>query len=202
MMKEMKKFGIACSALMILAVLILSGCSSDGQQENDSGVVNSTAQNNGNIGTITNYTPDYSQVPEEGEMAPDFQYQNADGEILFISDLKGKAVLLNFWQVRCPPCVHEMPFLQQVYEEWVTEDFVMLAVNVGEATSTVNGFIEENELTFPILLDTARTTSRLYAIRYVPTTYFIDKEGILQTIKIGAFQSPEQISSYIETVIN
>ena len=55
MMKEMKKFGIACSALLIIAVLVLSGCSSDGQQENDLGAGNSTAQNDGNIGTITSY---------------------------------------------------------------------------------------------------------------------------------------------------
>jgi len=197
------KIVIACSVLLIITGLVVTGCSSAEQQESDTtGAESGTAQNEETIGTITNYSIDFAQVPEEGKKAPDFQFRNPAGEILFLSELEGKAVLLNFWQVRCPPCVYEMPFLQQVYEEWVNEDFVMMAVNVGEPASTVNGFIEEKELTFPIILDTNRNASRLYAIRYVPTTYFIDKDGILQTVKIGAFQGPEQISSIIETIIN
>ena len=53
-----------------------------------------------------------------GNPAPDFQLLTLDGNPVPLSDLQGKPVLINFWQVRCPPCRVEMPYLQQVYEEW------------------------------------------------------------------------------------
>ncbi len=153
------------------------------------------------LGRITDYAIDYSQSLEANKPMPDFQFQNADGEVMFLSDLKGKAVLLNFWQVRCPPCVHEMPFLQAVHDEWSDRGLVVLAINVGESSSTVQSFMESHELSLTVLLDTEQTVSRLYGIRAFPTTFLTDKEGTIAGYKVGAFQSKEEIEAGLSEVL-
>lgn len=153
------------------------------------------------LGKITDYAVDYSQSLEAHKPAPDFQFQNADGEVMFLGDLKGKAVLLNFWQTQCPPCVHEMPFLQAVDDEWSDRGLVLLAINVGESSSAVKRFLESHNLSFPVLLDTKLAVSRLYGIRAFPTTFLMDKDGLIAGYKVGAFQSKEEIEAGIREVL-
>ena len=170
--------------------LLLSGCSSD--ESNQDGPP---------LGMITDYEVDYSQRLEAHKPAPDFQFQDSEGEILFLSDLQGKAVLLNFWQTRCPPCVYEMPFLQQVYEEWSDKGLVLLAINVGESSSKVKDFLQSHDLSLPVLLDTKLSVSRLYGIQAFPTTFLTDKDRLIEGYKVGAFQSREEIEAGIRMVL-
>ena len=177
------------SVSMLVLVLVIVGCSSESNAEGPA------------LGMITNYAIDYSQRLEADKPAPDFQFQNPDGQVMFLSDLKGKSVLINFWQVQCPPCVYEMPLLQQIYDEWTDKGWELLAINVGESSSTVKRFLRSRDLSLPVILDKNQVVYRLYGIRARPTTFLIDTDGTIRAWKIGAFQSKEEIEAGIKTVI-
>jgi len=67
--------------------------------------------------------------------------------------------MINFWATWCPPCRSEMPYIQEIYEEWADKGLVLLAVNIGEETLAVEQFMQEYNLTFPVLLDTDKSVS-------------------------------------------
>ncbi len=144
-----------------------------------------------------------AQGPQVGKPAPDFQLQSLDGQPVSLSDLRGRPVLINFWASWCPPCRFEMPFIQEIYEdkEWSDKGLVILAVNIGESPSLVARFMEDYGLSFPVLLDTNNNVSRDYNIRGIPATFFIDKDGIIQDMKMGAFSGKAEIEMRLSKVI-
>jgi peroxiredoxin len=128
-----------------------------------------------------------------GNLAPNFQLNNLEGKTVSLGDLRGKPVILNFWATWCHPCVFEMPFLQRVYEEQSAEGLVLLAINIGGTSSQVKEFLQAHNLSLTALLDTKQDVAQRYNIQYIPTTFFIDKDGIIQVVKVGAFPSKETI---------
>jgi thiol-disulfide isomerase/thioredoxin len=126
-------------------------------------------------------------APQKGFLAPDFQLETFGHETYRLSDLRGKPVLINFWASWCPPCRSEMPAIQKVYDEYRDQGFEVLAVNsthqdnLGDAIT----FAQIRRLTFPILLDRDGSVGRQYEIRSLPTTFFVDSEGIIQDVVIG-----------------
>ena len=136
-----------------------------------------------------------SQNPWIGKPAPDFQFQSPDGQATSLSDLRGKPVLINFWATWCSPCVYEMPYIQQIYDEWQEKGLVLLAINIGESSSKVKGFLQSHGFSLPVLLDTEGKIAGQYGIRPIPTSFFIDKDGIIQDVKVGPFQSTAEIES-------
>ena len=140
-------------------------------------------------------SPAPAQVPQIGGLAPDFQLLNLDGQVVALSGLRGRPVMLNFWATWCGPCQAEMPFIQEVFEEeeWSDEGLVILTVNVGEDLDRVTRFMESHSFSFPVLLDIKQSVARDYNIRGIPTTFFIDEDGIIQDMKIGAFSGKAEI---------
>ncbi len=146
-------------------------------------------------------SPTPTQGIKVGNLAPDFQLQNLNGNSVSLSDFRGKPVLLNFWASWCPPCRDEMPYLQQVYDEWSAKGLVLLAINIGESSSTVEEFMQSHNLSFPVLLDTKQDVDQKYNIYGIPTTFLIDKDGIIQDIKVGAFQSTAELESSLSKIM-
>jgi len=131
--------------------------------------------------------------------APDFGYQDAQNNQHRLSDLRGEVVLLNFWATWCPPCVYEMPFLQQAYEQ-LPDGVQVLTIDIGEKPETVAAFLEEHGLTLPVLLDRDGAIAAAYRAYNLPTTVIIDAEGIIREYKIGPFSSAEEIFARLERV--
>ncbi len=142
-----------------------------------------------------------SSVPQAGKPAPDFQLQNLDGQAISLSDFRGKPVLVNFWATWCPACRDEMPYLQQIYEEWSGKGLVLLAVNIGENPAQVKRFLQTYNLSLPVLLDTEKSVTQKYHITGIPTSFFIDKDGIIRVKIIGAFPNKEAIEKYLTQII-
>jgi len=94
-----------------------------------------------------------------------------------------------------------MPYLQQIYEEWSGEGLVLLAVNIGESPSAVEDFMQARSLSLPVLLDIKEAAARMYNVTAIPTTFFIDRDGILQEQVVGAFQSKEQILGHLARIM-
>jgi len=145
--------------------------------------------------------PTLAQGPAIGKLAPDFQLSSLDGQSISLSDFRGKPVLLNFWASWCGPCRLEMPFIQQIYEEWSDKGLVVLTVNLQEDPGRVKEFVESFGLSFPVLLATNQEVPLAYNIRGIPATFFIDKNGIIQDIKIGAFSSGAEIERRLGKII-
>ena len=140
-------------------------------------------------------------VATVGKLAPDFQLQNLDGQSVSLSDFIGKPVLINFWATWCPPCRAEMPHLQEISDEWSDKGLVLLAVNVGDSPSKVEKFMQDNNLSLPVLLDPKETIVQKYYIRALPTTFFIDTEGVVQSKIVGAFPNKEAIEKTLVKII-
>ncbi|TDL91938.1 redoxin domain-containing protein [Vibrio vulnificus] len=122
-----------------------------------------------------------------GAKAPNFSLKTLDGKQVELSDYKGKKVMLNFWATWCPPCKKEMPDMEK-YTQQVGDDVVVLAVNI-DPENDVQAFVEDNGITFTIPLDSQSAKNPVnerYKILSIPTTYFIDKEGIIRNKVISA----------------
>lgn len=130
---------------------------------------------------------DVKALPRAGFNAPDFTLNTLQDESITLSDLRGQAVVVNLWASWCPPCKAEMPALQRVYEEYSTEGVAILAVNATNQDDlrAAEKFVKDNGLSFPVLLDIDGNVSRLYGLRSLPTTFFIDPNGKIQEVVVG-----------------
>ncbi|WP_316571301.1 redoxin domain-containing protein [Neobacillus sp. YIM B06451] len=136
-----------------------------------------------------------AQGVKEGAKAPDFELKTLTGETVKLSSLKGKKVMLNFWATWCGPCKAEMPAMEQLYKE-ADDNVAILGVNIDPQLD-VKGFVLENGITFPILLDEKDEVNTTYQIISIPTTFFIDSNGIIQDKVIGAMPHDAMVG-YIE----
>ncbi|TFB23115.1 redoxin domain-containing protein [Filobacillus milosensis] len=133
---------------------------------------------------------------EIGSEAPDFELETLDGETVKLSDYRGKRVMINFWATWCPPCRAEMPDMQKFYEE---KDVVILAVNLFETESSiqdVHDFKEDFELSFQIPIDKKGDVSTEYQILPIPTSYFVDSNGIIQHKSMGAMNYEMMVKEF------
>ncbi len=112
-----------------------------------------------------------------GKPAPDFTLNNMNGEEVKLSDYQGKLVYLNFLATWCGYCDQEMPDLQALNTE--NDDLVVLAVNVREDKELVQSYLDKGGYDFPVLLDEEGEITAKYLVAGMPTTYFINSEGIL-----------------------
>ena len=136
-------------------------------------------------GAINNNGSEVQFGASKGDTAYDFYLEDMDGNFVSLSDFRGKKVFLNFWASWCPPCRVEMPHLQGFAEE--NEDVVVLGVNVTSSESSldnVKGFVDEFGLTFPNLYGTD-DIANLYDVEFLPTSYFIDSNGVVNESVIG-----------------
>ena len=126
-------------------------------------------------------------APQQGFLAPDFKLPDRGGGAISLIELRGRPVVLNFWASWCPPCQAEMPALEHVYEDYQEQDLVIVGINASNQDRMVDAmdFSEQNNLTFPILFDTGGRASHDYQVRSLPTTFFIDPDGIIQDMIIG-----------------
>jgi peroxiredoxin len=126
--------------------------------------------------------------PQVGAMAPDFELRSMAGESVSLSDFRGQPVMLNFWALWCHPCIEEIPIIQARYQQHYP-DLVVLAVEEGGANISVQNYASENQLSFLILAGT-KTVLGQYNVYAFPTSYFIDADGVIQSIELGSLTGP------------
>jgi peroxiredoxin len=142
-----------------------------------------------------------SAMPKEGSPAPDFTVQTVEGEPVKLSDFRGRPIMLNFWATWCGPCTAEMKNIESVFQKHTDEEFVILGVNQGEGSTTVKGYAELWKLTFRLVRDQEGEASRLYQVRALPTTIFIDAQGNIHEIHIGGPMSAEFIEKRVDELL-
>jgi len=112
--------------------------------------------------------------------------------------------VLNFWATTCPACVGELSYFEVVAQESEGE-IKVIAINVGQPISEVERFFDDYEPTMIVALDGNMEVFETYsrsdnARGYIPITFFVDSEGIVQYIKIGAFQSKTELGDALDSV--
>lgn len=175
---------ILVMVVLIMMVVMIMMVGYDG----DNGVVNSGVKEN------QNESASYQELLE-GDAAPDFTANLADGSTFTLSEQSGKVVLLNFWATWCGPCVGEMPAFEKLYKEYGNEVSI-LAVNCLEDEETVRQFISENGYTFPIAFDVEGVVNMKYPTDGIPYTLVIGKDGTVQDIYVGAADADTQYQEY------
>lgn len=123
----------------------------------------------------------------EGMPAPQFALNTLEGQPMNLADLKGKAVLVNFWASWCPPCLEETPALIEAYNELKAENPNIEFVGIGTNDDKANlvKFAENNKVPYVMVDDADGKVSDAYAVRGMPTTFFIDANGIVRNVWNG-----------------
>jgi peroxiredoxin len=142
-------------------------------------------------------------APQRGFLAPDFALRTPTGKTIRLSDLRGQAVLINLWATWCPPCRAEMQSIEKIYQEYKDQGFTVLAVNMTyqDDPLAIMPFLNERELTFPILLDETGAMANAYQLRSLPSSYFIKRDGMINEVVIGGPMSEALLRTRVEDIL-
>jgi cytochrome c biogenesis protein CcmG/thiol:disulfide interchange protein DsbE len=147
--------------------------------------------------TATPSVPTVPAAPVVGAPAPDFQLVSLDGTKVRLSNYRGRPVLVNFSQTWCGPCQAELPGLQELSVDQGPFGLEVLVVDSEEPEADVRSFHEAMAPTFHVLLDPEGEVEDLYRIQAYPTSFFIDREGIIRVVHIGEMYD-SQLSEYLK----
>ena len=128
-----------------------------------------------------------------GDTAPDFTLETIDGRQISLSDYRGKNVILNFWASWCGPCRFETSTVEAIHEAWSDKGVVVLGVNLQDSFDNALSYAKAYNLKFTVPVDVPGDAVRLYGIHGIPTTFFINRDGIITAIKVGPFISTDEV---------
>jgi peroxiredoxin len=134
-----------------------------------------------------------------GKKAIDVSLNDINGNLVSLSDFEGQVVVLNFFASWCPPCKAEMPYINEAYIENKDNGLVVLGINLTEQDELEDMYqlLEEDEIAFPILLDEKSTAAKNYKVRSIPTSVFINAQGIITDYHVGTVNK-EQFMELVE----
>lgn len=141
------------------------------------------------------------EIPRIGYKAPSFSLQGLDGETYSLNDLNGRPVVINFWASWCSPCKAEAPELVKLYQKY-GEQIEIYAVNLtaNDSVSNAKAFANNYKFTFPVLLDEDAVAAQKYNIAPIPTTFFVNNEGIIEDIVLGLVD-PQTLESKFKQLL-
>ena len=135
-----------------------------------------------------------------GFTAPDFTLPTVDSREISLSDYRGRPVILNFWASWCGPCRYEVPAFKALYERYPEEQVVIIAVSTQDDPDSARGYAIADGLKFVIPVDPRGVVANLYNVRGLPTTFIINENGVIKSIKIGPFLSVDEMEERLTSV--
>ena len=137
-----------------------------------------------------------------GKQAPDFTLTALNGAKVSLSQFRGKPVLINFWASWCIPCREETPDLVKAYKTHHADELIILGLNLTseDTLPDIKAFVEEFQMPYPVLLDQEGKVMSLYHVQGIPTSVFINRQGVITYIQIGKLTA-EQIDKYLAEIL-
>lgn len=120
-----------------------------------------------------------------GSKAPDFTLKDVSGKEVSLSSFKGKPVLLNFWATWCPYCRRERPHLNALHKDYKDKGLIILSVSTDQSTAKLKDFMKNTPAEFIVLSDSGGSASSLFNVGGLPTSYLINREGIIKQRFVG-----------------
>jgi len=121
--------------------------------------------------------------------APQLTLFDMQNRSVSLDDYRGRVVLVNLWATWCPPCKEEMPVFQAFYEQYKKDGFDIVAINDGDPKQSVEEFVDDYKLTFPIWLDPTYTaTQKAFRTAGLPSSYVIDRQGTVRLTWVGGIK--------------
>lgn len=185
----MKVLTQALTLILILALALIAGCGSD-------------SKNAAEAETYGQATGAAAVGSTPGAMAPDFTLKNLAGGNLTLSDLRGKAVIVDFWDTWCPPCRKALPHLEELSQTY-GDDLVVVGVAFGrEGEAKVQAYIQEHNLTFEMVLfeKTSTILTDFGGIQSIPTTFLIDANGVIVEKWVGGLDKATYEKAVVATI--
>jgi len=178
----MRNFSFSISLLLFIAVGLL-GCTDE-------------TQNTGTPATKPVKQLDPYSVPlyksQTSVPAKDFKVTLINGDTFQLSTLKGKVVLINIWATWCAPCREETPEFVKLYNKYKNKGLVVLGVSIDkQKESVVRPFMNKYNVNYPIVIDDGTVMDKYGPTMGIPTSYIIDKEGVLRYFAVGALTQKE-----------
>ncbi|MFW6067105.1 MAG: TlpA disulfide reductase family protein [Myxococcota bacterium] len=121
----------------------------------------------------------------QGSRAPEIGLRDLKGRAIKMSALRGKVVIVDFWASWCEPCKDEMPVLDRLYRKYRKAGLVVVGVGQDREASNVRKFLRRNPVSFPIVHDGAHTVAKRYRPGKMPSSYIIDRRGIVRHVHEG-----------------
>lgn len=162
-----RRVSLGLLAVVLAGILLIQGCTPSSQ-------------------SITSDGPEATAAVNVGESAPDFTLVDLDGNQVSLSDFRGKTVFINFWATWCPPCRAEMPEIEAIYQEYKDKGVIVIGVDILESEDVVRRFVEQGGYSWTFVLDISGEVAANYEVAAIPTSFFVDREGIIQAVSIGA----------------
>ena len=170
--------------LMITVMLFVTACVKE-----DATIVDPPSN------TSDNEVDKDNDTEKEPILAPDFELEDLEGNLVKLSSLQGKKVIINFWATWCGFCIEEMPDLMALQEEY-KDDLVVLYVNVGEKKDEVIKFVEKENIAGTIVLDIDQRIAATYGVRSFPSTLALNEKGEVITARVGMMDYPMMVKMY------
>jgi peroxiredoxin len=141
--------------------------------------------------------------PKIGDKAPDFTLPAIDGTYVSISNFAGKPVIINTWSVSCIECKKEMPYFQEICNQYVPKGLIFLSINTMDSTGTIKEFLSKNGYNFTVLLDLKNDVYKKFCCpkNADPNTFFIGADGVIKSIKIGGFASKDELANEVRKIV-
>lgn len=129
----------------------------------------------------------------KGAQAPDFKLETVGGGSVQLADLRGQAVIVDFWDTWCPPCRRALPHLQELQDQYAGKLTVVGVAFGRDGQDAVAKFLAERNMTFTCaLMDADFTTAAAYGgVQSIPTTFLIDPEGVIREIWVGGYEKAD-----------
>ena len=138
----------------------------------------------------------------EPKQAPSLQLRDMDDELHDLASYRGRVVVLNFWATWCPPCVEEIPSLGRLQAAFSEDDLVVLSVDIGESKEDIKKFLQQIPADFPVMIDPEGTTVKPWNVIAYPTTFVIDRSGIIRLAYYGGLEwDMPEIIEQLQTLV-
>jgi cytochrome c biogenesis protein CcmG, thiol:disulfide interchange protein DsbE len=140
-------------------------------------------------------------APAAGHLEPNVTLVDLSNHPVALASLRGKVLVLNFWYAACEPCRFEMPLLERVYHTDQARGVQVVGINIADDAHMASAFVSQLGIDYPVLLDPDQHAVEAFKITYTPTTFFIDRQGVVRGKYVGAFTDTSTLNSYLTPLL-